>query len=203
MRRAFVALVLWSAGSWAVADEIGDLYTQQGKQRIAAERAAASAAKRKNRRPTKAAPPKKEEPQGNNPVAPNGHGISEIGSEFPAGFHAAPVYTLIVKSDGTFRFEGRSKVEHMGKWTGTIDRKAFDDLATFIREARYMDFQDMYFNDASDVTPMYTMVVQDGKRHVIQDWGTGPERLQEIERRIYALLESARWDEQPAEPPAR
>lgn len=113
------------------------------------------------------------------------------------GFHTAPVYTLIVHNDGTFRFEGRARVDHMGKWTGTIDREAFDDLANFIRETGYMEFQDTYPDDASDITPIYTTVVQDGKRHVIQDWGTGPKKLQEIEERIYALLAGARWDEQP------
>lgn len=202
MKRVFAALVLWCASSWAFADEIGDLFTQQRVQKIAAERAAARNAKRRSRRPTKA-PPKKDEPQSNNPTPPQGHGITEIGSEFPVGWHSGPAYTLIVKSDGTFRFEGRENVDHVGKWTGTVDRKAFDELARFIREAGYVGFQDMYFDDATDITPLYTMVVQDGHRHVIQDWGTGPEKLKEIERRIYALLDGANWDEQPTKPEAK
>jgi hypothetical protein len=191
------------ASSWATADEIGDLYTQQRIQKIAAERAAARAAKRKSRHPTKAAPPKKNEPETDNPISPTEHGITEIGSERPFGWHSGPAYTLIVKGDGTFRFEGRDNVDHMGKWTGTVDRKAFDELARFIKEAGYIGFQDMYLNDSTDITPLYTMVVQDGKRHVVEDWFTGPEKLKEIERRIYALLDGAHWDERPAAPEAK
>ncbi|HEV7224116.1 MAG TPA: DUF6438 domain-containing protein [Pirellulales bacterium] len=203
MKWAFVALVLWWAASWAMADEIHDLFTQQRVQKVAAERAAARAARRRSHRPTKTATAKKDEPQSDNPVSSKTeHGITEIGSERPVGWHTGPAYTLVAKSDGAFRFEGRENVAHIGKWTGTVDRKRFDELANFVRDAGYTSFQDMYFNDASDITPLYTMIVQDGKRHVVQDWFTGPEKLREIERRIDALLDGAQWNEQPAEPEA-
>jgi hypothetical protein len=201
VRLAFIALALGAVNSCAIADEISDLYFQQQKQKIADRRASERAAKRRSR-PKKAAPPKKNEP-GDDPIASTGHGITEIGSERTVGFHSGPVYALIVKSDGTFRFEGRHNVDHVGKWTGTVDRNDFDEVAKLIRDAGYMGFQDTYPNHASDITPLYTMVVLDGKRYVVQDWFTGPEKLREIERRIYALLDGAKWDEQLAEPDAK
>jgi hypothetical protein len=198
MKLAFSVLAFWLAASSAMADEIRDLFTQQQVRKVAAERATARAARRKGRRPTKAESPKRGEPLTGNRITPNGHGITEIGSEFGFGFHTSTVYTLILKSDGTFRFEGHDKTDHMGKWTGKIDPQAFDELAKFIRDAGYMDMKDIYPFDATDLTPLYTTVVQDGKRHVIEDWGTGPEKLKAIERRIYALLDGATWNEQPA-----
>jgi hypothetical protein len=191
--RILVMLAFLVASSFAHAEEIEDLFFKQSVKKVAAERAA----KRKTSRSVKRRPPKVEEAPSRTPPAPTEHGISEFGMERNFGFHSAPVFTLIVKSDCTFRFEGRGKVQHLGTWTGTIERRAFDDLAKFIRESDYMGLSDRYWADATDLCAVYTTVVQDGKRHVIQDcYITAPPKLKEIEERIYALLKNAKWDEQ-------
>jgi hypothetical protein len=65
-----------------------------------------------------------------------------------------------------------------------------------------MGLDDMYDSSTTDVAPVYTTVVMNGKRHVVSNWPHSkcPKKLSEIEEGIDHLLEQAEWDERPAQP---
>lgn len=127
------------------------------------------------------------------------HGVTEIGLERTPCYGTCPVYTVIIKSDGTFRFKGEKYVERKGEFTGKVGRYQFIQLAQFIRDSGYTELQDTYFRAVTDNPTVYTTVVIDGKRKVVKNYANaGPTKLWAVEQLIDKLLLEAKWDQKPA-----
>lgn len=188
MKMKMLIAAMFSLSSLSIrAGEISDLHRQQVTQRMAREHA-----EKRVRRRVAIARIKREKtlPEQNGPTS---QAVEEVGIERNFGF-GNPIYTFIVKSDGSFRYEGKDGVERKGRFSGTVPRASFDAVAKLIREADYMGLQDSYKSEAMDVTPVYTTVVLGGRRHVVENSGTGPAKLRTIQRLIDALLAQAIWD---------
>lgn len=128
-------------------------------------------------------------------VASTKHGITEIGIERTACFGDCPIYTFIIKSDGTFRYKGVEYVERKGEFTGKIPVWYFHQLAQFIRDSSYMELEDAYTQEVTDHPTTYTMVVMNGKRKTISNYANaGPTKLWAIEQLIDDLITKAEWD---------
>lgn len=124
------------------------------------------------------------------------HGISEIGIERGPCFGPCPIYTFIVRSDGSFRYKGDENVKRKGEFTGTVPARYFHQLAQFIRDSDYMELENVYFIGVTDCATTYTMVVMNGKRKVVRNYAdAGPTRLWAIEQVIDGLMSKATWDE--------
>jgi hypothetical protein len=124
------------------------------------------------------------------------HGITEVGIERTACFGTCPIYTLIIKSDGTFRYKGVEYVERKGEFTGTLPVEYFHRLAQFIRDSGYMELDDEYRLSATTrpSATTYTMVVRNGKRKTVSNYrNAGPTKLWAIESLIDDLLRNAQW----------
>jgi hypothetical protein len=131
-------------------------------------------------------------------VASTNQGITEIGIERSACFGECPVYTFILKSDGTFRYEGEKFVKRKGQFTGTISISEFDQLAQTIKNAGYMKLNKTYRRPVTDLPTAFTMVIMDGRRKIIMDYAdSGPQKLQAIEKLIDGLMEKAKWNNLP------
>ena len=129
------------------------------------------------------------------PMTHTDHGITEIGIEHTPCLGTCPIYTLVVKSDGTFRYDGGHNVEHKGARTGKIQNGAFDLVAQFIKHSGYMQLKDGYDRQAFDIPTTYTMVVMNGQRKVVMDqMYAGPSSLWATEVLISHLLDGATWD---------
>ena len=128
-------------------------------------------------------------------VASTNHGITEIGIERSGCFGTCPIYTFIIKSDGTFRYKGIEYVERKGEFVGTIPVWYFHRLAQFIRDSGYMELEDTYTRMVTDNPTTYTMVVMNGKRKTISNYANaGPTKLWAIEQLIDDLMAKAKWD---------
>ena len=123
------------------------------------------------------------------------HGIAEIGIERGWCYGTCPIYTLILKSDGTFRYKGEKFVEKVGVFTGTIPVYRFNQLAQFIRDSGFADLQDGYGEIGDDRETVYTTVVMNGKRKVVMNQGSaGPSKLWAVEQLTdLALAHEATW----------
>lgn len=111
-------------------------------------------------------------------VSSTNHGISEIGIEHSGCFGTCPIYTFIVKSDGTFRHKGVKYVEREGDYTGTIPVWEFHKLAQFIRDSAYVELEDAYRRKVTDNPTTYTMVVVNDKRKTVSNYANaGPTKL--------------------------
>ena len=118
------------------------------------------------------------------------HGITAIGIERTGCFGDCPVFTFIVKNDGTFRYKGVKFVEHKGVFTGKIPAWRFHYLAQFIKNSGYMELEDEYTPRNPDSGRTYTMVLMNGRKKTIENnAGEGPIKLWAIEQLIDDMLE--------------
>jgi hypothetical protein len=130
------------------------------------------------------------------------HGITEIGLERTGCLGTCPVYTVIIKSDGTFRYHGERYVKREGDFTGRVANSEFTRLARFIREAGYAELKDEYDDPHTDGPTAYTKVATASGFKVVRNCdNSGPPKLWAIEELIDKLLMNAVWDE-PATRPA-
>ena len=105
-----------------------------------------------------------------------------------------PVYTLIIRSDGTFRYVGEQYVSRLGRHTWRIERKEFDRLARFAWEVGFTQFTS-YSAVVTDESTVYTMIDVDGRLKIVSDYGrAGPPKLLEFEAMIDKALQDAQWD---------
>ena len=129
-------------------------------------------------------------------VASTNHGITEIGIERGGCYGTCPIYTFIIKSDGTFRYKGMKYVEREGEFGGTIPVWYFHDLAQFIRDSGYTELEDSYSRTVTDNPTTYTMVVMNGKPKTVSNYAnSGPTKLWAIEQLIDNLMAKAKWDD--------
>lgn len=126
------------------------------------------------------------------------HGVSEVGIERGPCYGTCPEYSLIVKADGTFVYEGVANVPRLGRRTGMVSEYEFNQLAELIKESKYMEMRSTYGVNVADLQEVYTTVVVDGRRKVIKNQGgVGPVKLWAIEQCIDGLLREATWDAEP------
>ncbi|HBN15297.1 MAG: hypothetical protein CMQ46_11660 [Gammaproteobacteria bacterium] len=127
------------------------------------------------------------------------HGVEVIGIERRSTFGSGPAYTLIIKSDGTFRYVGHGGlgVAKLGSLTGTIPEWLFDRLSHYIVDLDYMSLSSYYQVGATDQALVYTMVVSQGTRKTIQNHGNaGPTGLWALQQAIENTLRYAVWNEE-------
>lgn len=126
------------------------------------------------------------------------HGVSEIGLERTVCFGTCPVYTVILKSDGTVKYVGEEHVQRKGTRTGRISDWAFNQLAEFVIESKYMELESNYEVPVADMPSAYTTAVVNGKRKLIRNYGdVGPVKLFMLQAAIDGVLAQADWDNEP------
>lgn len=130
------------------------------------------------------------------------HGVTEVGLERSRCYGTCPVYTVVIKSDGTFRYKGKMHVQRVGNHSGKVSEYTFNQLAQFIKESGYAELQDSYSRTVTDNPTVYSTVVIDGKRKVISNYANaGPTKLWAVEELIDKLLLEATWDDDKPAPP--
>lgn len=123
------------------------------------------------------------------------HGVTEIGIERTACFGTCPTYLFIAYSDGRFRYEGYKHIERKGAYSGTFHPRDFHQLARYVKEIGYMELHDRYKFPGTDSPTTYTMVVMNGQRKTISNYGGGgPAKLWALEQLIGNMMSNANWD---------
>lgn len=122
--------------------------------------------------------------------------VSEIGIERTLCYGTCPVYTLILKSDGTFHYRGELHVAHKGNFRGSIPKAQFERLAKMMIDCGFMSLDDRYTRPETDNPTVYTMGVIAGKKKIILDYAAqGPQKLRDLEAAISGALDHATWEE--------
>src|SRR4051812_16934780 len=179
--KTLMIALLGTANLLAFAGEISDIHRQQTSRELDAWKKSRS----------------------NEDLASTNHGIIEIGIERTRCYGICPSYTLIIKNDGTFRYNG-DNVDRKGEFTGTIPVWDFHRLAQFIKDACYMELEDYYSRGITDNPTTYTMVVMNGKRKTVSNYANaGPTKLWAIEQLIDDLMKKANWNPSQKPPDKR
>jgi hypothetical protein len=133
--------------------------------------------------------------------ASTNHGVTEIGLERTPCHGTCPSYTFVVKSDGTFRYQGQRHAERQGSYTGTIAPGRFHQLARFILDSGFEQLPDNHSVAATDLPTTFTLVTIHGQQKTVRNYGgAGPTKLWAIEQLIEALMVKAKWDAPPTPP---
>lgn len=124
------------------------------------------------------------------------HGVTEIGLERTACNGTCPVYTVIFKSDGTFRYVGEENVMRKGKLSGRISPDQFHRLAEYLIESGYMSMEANYdLPMIAGFPSTFTMAVVGEKRKLVRNYGDlGPVKLWALQQSIDSMLAVAEWD---------
>lgn len=123
------------------------------------------------------------------------HNISEIGLERTPCHGTCPSYTVIISSDGSFRYEGIMHVERIGRYTGSIDRYQFEKLAQAISSLEFNSLATSYASGLMDVNYQYLQVNEGTTTKIIESsGGDEPIELWMISTMIDQLLSEAQWD---------
>lgn len=135
------------------------------------------------------------------------HGVTEIGLERTVCYGDCPVYSVVLKSDGSVRYVGTENVARRGTHTGEISTEDFNQLADYLIESGYQALETEYPLAVSDMPSAYTTAVINGKRKVIHNYGgVGPVKLWVLEQAIDAVVARANWTpaaDKPAQPDQR
>jgi hypothetical protein len=122
-------------------------------------------------------------------------GVTEIAIEHTGCFGSCPIYTLILRADGSADYDGRAFVAHLGRRRGTLRRAEFEELARLALDIGYFDLDAAYTCSVTDSSTVYTSVVRrEGNKTnkaMIRHYApgvTGPPRLRQFE---YAIDDTA------------
>jgi len=128
------------------------------------------------------------------------HGVSEIGLERTVCYGTCPIYSVVLKSDGSVQYVGEEHVSHIGTRKGEIPPSEFNQLAEFLIDSGYMTLETEFPSGITDLPSAFTTAVVNGKRKVIQNvGGLGPVKLWALEQAIDAVVARARWNGDSAE----
>ena len=130
------------------------------------------------------------------------HRVTEVGIERTACHGTCPIYTFILKADGTVRYVGEEHVRRKGTHTGQISTWQFNRLAEFAVESGYLNMDSTYdLPTIADLHTTYTSVVVGDKRKLIRNYGDlGPTNLWAFQQAIDSLLAEVQWDDEPQRP---
>ncbi len=118
--------------------------------------------------------------------------ITEVRVEHTPCYGACPVYTLILRRDGTATFIGVRNVEKIGTYTTNFSD--FSQLTQAIEQRGFSRFKPRYAIPATDLPHTITTVIQSKGQKTVDRYGnTGPQSLWEIEAMIDGAVAEAHW----------
>ena len=117
--------------------------------------------------------------------------------ERTACFGKCPVYSLMIKGDGSVIYSGVDFVKIKGIQETTISAEAMDELLQAFDDAEYFLLNDSYTAfGKSDMPSAYTSIsIGDNTKSVKHYLGDNkaPKKLTELENKIDAIVNSAQW----------
>lgn len=124
---------------------------------------------------------------------PADYGIRQIGLERTGCYGECPIYTLIINSDGTFRYHGERFTKRRGNWYGSVENWRLSRVLQYVSEMGYFELYDEYTTNETDGSGAYTLVKSAKRRKIIFDYAGGPAKLVALEDMIDHLLDDAKW----------
>lgn len=106
-----------------------------------------------------------------------------------------PVYTMTIFSDGKVILEGKANIEMIGKWETQISKEKISEFIETAEFIGYMDLEDKYDSNITDVPSTKTSIVINGVRKEVMRRDNYPEKILKFEAVFENLLTEASWTE--------
>jgi len=133
----------------------------------------------------------------NEPLSPAIHDGLVIRLERTACFGKCPVYSLMIKGDGTVIYSGVQFVKIAGIQETTISKGAVEQLLMEFEKADYFSLDDSYTKfGKSDMPSANTSISLGGQTKAINHYLgdlTAPKQLIALEDKIDEVVDSAQW----------
>lgn len=123
-------------------------------------------------------------------------GITEIAIERAPCFGVCPVYTLVLRADGSAEYLGAGTRTGWARKVGRFDWYSFQQLAHAAEEIGYFELDNRYACSISDNPTVYVSVVKNGTRKTIEHYSpdsSGPVRLLMFEQFIDRAYQQVEW----------
>lgn len=122
--------------------------------------------------------------------------VTEIAIERAPCFGGCPVYTFVLRADGSAEYLGAGTRARWAKKVGYFNYYAFRQLAHAAEEIGFFDLDDRYACSITDDSTVYVSVVKNGTRKTIAHYApdaSGPVRLLMFERFIDRAYQQVEW----------
>ena len=123
--------------------------------------------------------------------------ISEIQQELTSGW-AGPVYTVVLRREGTAEYRGECCVPMLGFYRAHIDSATFISLAAYLMRHNFGALQGIYkdlsLEEDHFLRTMTTVVMGDDTIVIDHYEGYGPPVLRQIEGSINEVVYALHWN---------
>jgi hypothetical protein len=126
----------------------------------------------------------------------------QITMERTSCYGTCPVYTLMIKGDGTVTYEGRDFVKVKGKQVSHISQDKVRELVEKFHKIEYFSLEDSYTYKLNvngsrilvhDLPTTKTSMTIEGKTKNVDNYYGAPEKLKELEDLIDEVCNSKMW----------
>lgn len=122
-------------------------------------------------------------------------GIDAIGLERGPCFGNCPIYSVVIRRDGRFRYTGEANVPKIGHFTGKVDPGELRNLLAYVNGISFFELADGYAYPMTDAAGTFLMVRKGKQEKIIWNYAnSGPTTLWATEQLIDKLLVDATWD---------
>ena len=127
------------------------------------------------------------------PIRVDSAQVTMITLERTVCFGTCPAYSVVIFGNGTVTYEGFAFVAVTGTQTHQISKDKVEKLVKAFYEAEYFSLEDRYEEPVSDLPSTTTSITAAGLTKSVYRYGSGPEKLVELENKIDALSGVDRW----------
>lgn len=104
-----------------------------------------------------------------------------------------PVYKMTIYEDGRTILEGKANLDMIGVWELKLDMSELDAFTKMARNIGYMELEDKYDSEITDIPSTTTSIVIDGVRKEVYRRANYPEKILKFEALFTDLLEREGW----------
>ena len=110
-------------------------------------------------------------------------------------FGTCPVYSVLLRADGTARFVGHENAQLRGEWVGTFEPGLFLELLKMMRDAGFWSLQDRYERPVTDNATAIVAVLHGSAalKRVSNYASAGPLALAGVESAIDLVAARCDW----------
>lgn len=120
-------------------------------------------------------------------------GAPEVYFDRSGCFGPCPAYTVIFYADGRARYTGKSNVDSVGVYEGTVDADRMMSLVAAFDASEFRSMNDIYDEDVTDIATRTVRYRRFDSTKTVTDRFNAPPALRALESTIDSVAATIRW----------